>query len=108
MLANMAPEYGATAVFFPIDRHALDYMHMTGRSADHIELVEAYNKAQKLWRDEFTPAPTYDVVLTLDLDQARPSISGPSNPDDRIDLDQAAQAFHGHHQRIAGRPANPA
>jgi len=107
MIANMAPEYGATAVFFPIDRHALDYMHMTGRSTDHIELVEAYNKAQKLWRDESTPAPTYDVVLTLDLDQVRPSISGPSNPEDRIDLDQAAQAFHGHHQRIAGRPANP-
>lgn len=107
MIANMAPEYGATAVFFPVDNRAIDYLHMTGRPADQIALVEAYNKAQKLWRDENTPAPTYDVVLTLDLGKVRSSISGPSNPEDRIDLDQAAHAFREHHQRIAGRPANP-
>src|SRR5690625_1717832 len=107
MIANMAPEYGATSVFFPVDQHALDYMHMTGRSADQIALVEAYNKAQKLWRDTSTPAPEFEKVLTLDLDKVRPSISGPSNPEDRLDLDTAAQAFHGHHQRIAGRPVNP-
>ena len=107
MIANMAPEYGATSVFFPVDQHALNYMHMTGRSAEQIALVEAYNKAQKLWRDESTPAPEFDTVLTLDLDSVRPSISGPSNPEDRLDLDTAAEAFKGHHQRIAGRPANP-
>ena len=107
MIANMAPEYGATSVFFPIDRHAINYMHMTGRPADQIALVEAYNKAQKLWRDDSTPAPEFDTVLTLDLDNVRPSISGPSNPEDRLDLDTAAEAFKGHHQRIAGRPAHP-
>lgn len=107
MIANMAPEYGATSVFFPIDRRAIDYMHMTGRPAEQIALVEAYNKAQKLWRDESTPAPEYDTVLTLDLDKVRPSISGPSNPEDRLDLDTAAQAFQEHHQRIAGRPVDP-
>lgn len=107
MIANMAPEYGATSVFFPVDQQALNYMHMTGRSAEQIALVEAYNKAQKLWRDDSTPAPEFDTVLTLDLDSVRPSIAGPSNPEDRLDLDTAAEAFKGHHQRIAGRAANP-
>lgn len=107
MIANMAPEYGATSVFFPVDRHTIDYMHMTGRPEEQIALVKAYNKAQKLWRDDSTPAPEFDTVLTLDLDKVRPAISGPSNPEDRLDLDTAAEAFKGHHQRIAGRPSNP-
>lgn len=107
MIANMAPEYGATAVFFPIDRRAIDYMRMTGRPEDQLALVEAYNKAQKLWRDADTPTPEFDTVLSLDLDSIRPSISGPSNPEDRIDLDEAARAFPAHHQRIAGRPVAP-
>lgn len=107
MIANMAPEYGATSVFFPVDQHAMDYMRMTGRSEQQIALVETYNRAQKLWRDDTTPAPVFDTVLTLDLDAIRPSISGPSNPEDRLDLDQAAAAFRQHHQRIAGRPCDP-
>ncbi len=107
MIANMAPEYGATSVFFPIDRHAINYMHTTGRSEEQIALVEAYAKAQKLWRDETTPAPKFETVLTLDLDTIRPSIAGPSNPEDRLDLDTAATAFLDHHQKIAGRPSDP-
>src|SRR5699024_3582033 len=106
MIANMAPEYGATAVFFPIDSHATDYMYLTGRSQAHIDLVEAYNREQKLWRDSSTPAPVFDTVLKIDLDTVRPAIAGPSNPEDHLDLDQAAKAFLSHHQRIAGRPVD--
>lgn len=103
MIANMAPEYGATAVFFPVDRHTTDYMRMTGRSEAHVALVEAYNRAQMLWHDEHVAAPEFDVVLTLDLQEVKPAISGPSNPEDHLDLDTAATAFLDHHQRIAGR-----
>ncbi len=103
MIANMAPEYGATSVFFPVDSHAMDYMHLTGRSEEQIALVEAYNREQKLWRDADTPDPVYDTVLKLDLGTVRPAISGPSNPEDHLNLDEAASAFLEHHQRIAGR-----
>lgn len=106
MIANMAPEYGATSVFFPIDKNAIDYMRLTGREEEHIELVEAYNREQKLWRDETTPTPKYDTVITIDLSAVKPAISGPSNPEDHLDLDVAATEFLGHHQRIAGRPVD--
>ncbi len=108
MIANMAPEYGATAVFFPIDRQAIDYMRMTGRSEEHIALVETYHKAQGLWRDEDTPAPRYDHVLTIDLAAVRPAIAGPSNPEQHLDLAAAASAFQAHHARIAGRAVDAA
>ncbi|MFW8564996.1 aconitate hydratase AcnA [Orrella sp. 11846] len=106
MIANMAPEYGATAVFFPIDDRAIDYMRMTGRPEDLITMVEAYNREQKLWRDADTPTPEFDSVITIDLDSIRPCISGPSNPEDHLDLTEAAQAFQTHHQRIGGRPVD--
>ena len=108
MIANMAPEYGATAIFFPVDRLTLDYLHMTGRPEEEIALVEAYCRAQKLWRDSSTPAPTFDTVLTIDLPSIRPAIAGPRNPEDWLDLADAAAAFHTHHQEIAGRPVDPA
>ncbi len=107
MIANMAPEYGATAVFFPIDDAALHYMHMTGRPQEQIDLVEHYSKVQKLWRDPAAPAPVYDTVLKLDLSSIKPSLAGPSNPEDHLDLDTAAQSFPAHHQKIAGRPYDP-
>ena len=107
MIANMAPEYGATAVFFPIDDAALHYMHMTGRPQEQIDLVEQYSKVQKLWRDPAAPAPVYDTVLKLDLSSIKPSLAGPSNPEDHLDLDTAAQSFPAHHQKIAGRPYDP-
>lgn len=103
MIANMAPEYGATAVYFPIDAQTIDYLKMTGRDAAHVALVEAYAKAQKLWRDACTPAPQFDKVVTLDLSTITPCLSGPRNPEDRIELAQVATAFEQHHQEIAGR-----
>lgn len=104
MIANMAPEYGATAVYFPIDERTMDYLRMTGREQDQLELIEAFAKAQKLWRSEATPSPTFDAVVTLDLDDIRPCLAGPRNPEDRLDLDTVPSAFLQHHQEIAGRP----
>ncbi len=108
MIANMAPEYGATAVYFPIDHVTTDYLRMTGREDGHVALVEAYARAQKLWRDGSTPDPKFDSVETLDLDTIRPCLSGPRNPEDRLDLETVASAFLQHHQEIAGRPVDPA
>lgn len=108
MIANMAPEYGATAVYFPIDQTTLDYMRMTGRDESQLELVQAYARAQKLWRDAETPAPRFEQIVTLDLDAISPCLSGPRNPEDRVDLANASTAFRQHHQEIAGRPVEPA
>ncbi|MCX5592569.1 aconitate hydratase AcnA [Alcaligenes endophyticus] len=107
MIANMAPEYGATAVFFPIDQAALNYMRTTGRSEEQIDLVEQYCKVQKLWRDEHTPAPTFDTVITLDLSTIKPCIAGPSNPEDYLPLDQASHDFPAHVEKISGKTYNP-
>lgn len=104
MIANMAPEYGATVVFFPVDQQALDYMRTTGRDEAQIQIVEHYNKQQKLWRDENTPNPSFNQVLTIDLDTIKPSLSGPSNPEDRFDLDNSVTEFKQHYARIANRP----
>ena len=101
-IANMAPEYGATAVYFPIDRRSIEYLAMTARSDEHIALIEAYARAQKLWRDEATPAPSYDLVVDIDLAEIEPSMAGPKNPEDRFDLSVAATAFAGHCREIAG------
>jgi aconitate hydratase len=103
-IANMAPEYGATVAFFPIDRRTIDYLRMTARDAAHIATVEAYAKAQGLWRDGTAPDPVFDDVVTIDLNRIRPSIAGPKNPEDRIDLSDVAQAFPAHCQALAGRP----
>lgn len=103
MIANMAPEYGATAVYFPIDTRTMDYLRMTGRDEAQLELVEAYAKAQKLWRNADTPNPTFDTVVTLDLDEIRPCLAGPRNPEDQIDLGGVPKAFLQHHREIAGR-----
>ena len=105
-IANMAPEYGATAVYFPIDQRTIDYLHMTARPAEQVALIEAYARAQKLWRDAATATPDYDQVVTIDLGEIRPCIAGPKNPEDRIDLGAAAVAFAGHAQAIAGRAAS--
>lgn len=101
-IANMAPEYGATAVYFPIDRRSIDYLGMTARSHEHIALIESYARAQKLWRDETTPAPSYDLVVEMDLTEIQPSMAGPKNPEDRFDLATAATAFAGHCREISG------
>lgn len=85
-LSNMAPEYGATVGYFPVDQQTLDYMYSTGRPEELIELVEKYTKAQGLFRTEDTPDPEFETVLELDLSTVESSISGPKRPQDRITL----------------------
>jgi len=85
-IGNMAPEYGATCGFFPIDRETCDYLTFTGRDADRVALVEAYAKAQGMWRDENTPDPVFTATLELDLGDVEPSLAGPKRPQDRVVL----------------------
>ncbi len=92
-IANMAPEYGATCGFFPVDRTTLDYLRLTGRDEAQVALVEAYARAQGLWRDAETPEPVYTDVLELDLGTVEPSLAGPRRPQDRVPLSRAARAF---------------
>ncbi|WP_270729891.1 aconitate hydratase AcnA [Shimia sp. Alg240-R146] len=92
-IANMAPEYGATCGFFPIDGETLRYMHNTGRDEDRIALVEAYAKENGLWRDE-NYAPIYTDRLHLDMATIVPAISGPKRPQDFIALSEGKTAFH--------------
>lgn len=95
-LGNMSPEFGSTCAIFPIDQITLDYLRLTGRSDDHVRLVEAYAKANGLWmdpEDADRPEPEYSQVLELDLSTVRPSIAGPRRPQDRIPLDQAQKTF---------------
>jgi len=103
-IANMAPEYGATAVYFSIDARTIDYLRMTAREDEHIRLIEAYARAQKLWRDPGAPTPDFDTVVSLDLRAIRPCVAGPRNPEDRIDLDKVAAAFPSHVELVAERP----
>jgi aconitate hydratase len=92
-IANMAPEYGATCGFFPIDAETLRYLEFTGRDAHRIKLVEAYARAQGMWRDADTPDPAFTDTLELDIGRVVPSLAGPKRPQDRIALSQAAAAF---------------
>jgi aconitate hydratase len=94
-IANMAPEYGATSVYFPIDRKSLDYLRLTGRADDHIALVEAYAKAQGLWEGPASNAghDIYDAVLDFDLSAVEPSLAGPKRPEQRTPLSKAPESF---------------
>jgi aconitate hydratase len=92
-LGNMAPEYGATCGFFPIDAETLRYLAFTGRSAEQVKLVEAYAKTQGMWQDESTPDPVFTDTLDLDLGSIEPSIAGPRRPHDRVPLVEAPEAF---------------
>jgi aconitate hydratase len=92
-VANMAPEYGATVGFFPLDQAALEYLRATGRSASQLELIEAYCKAQGLFRTDATPPPRFTEVLHLDLDTVEPSLAGPRRPQDRVSLKALKSAF---------------
>ncbi len=92
-VANMAPEYGATCGFFPIDAETIRYLKFSGRDADRIALVEAYAKAQGMWRDASTPDPIFTDTLELDLSTVEPSLAGPKRPQDRVLLSQAAPSF---------------
>jgi len=92
-LANMAPEYGATCGFFPIDEKTIDYLKFSGREDQTVALVEAYAKEQGLWSHENEADPVFTSSIELDLATVRPCIAGPKRPQDRIDLSDAKVAF---------------
>jgi len=102
-IANMAPEYGATCGFFPVDRATIDYLTFSGRDADRVALVEAYAKAQGMWRDADTPDPVFTDTLELDLGTVEPSLAGPKRPQDRIALSAMAGAFVDGFDELSGR-----
>lgn len=89
-VANMAPEYGATCGFFPIDQETINYLEFTGRDEERIALVEAYAKAQGLWYDKNAPEAMYDEKLELSLDMVVPTIAGPKRPQDKVLLSDAS------------------
>jgi aconitate hydratase len=93
-IANMAPEYGATCGFFPIDEKTMDYMRLTGRPDETIALVEAYAKAQGMWHSVDSPEPVFTDTLELDMSTVRPSLAGPKRPQDRVSLDAVDEVFN--------------
>ena len=92
-ISNMAPEYGATCGFFPIDAETLQYLEFSSRDPERIALVEAYAKAQGLWREDHTPDPVFTDTLELDLSTVVPSLAGPKRPQDRVLLSDLAEQF---------------
>jgi aconitate hydratase len=92
-IANMAPEYGATCGFFPVDEETLAYLEATARKQKRIALVEKYAKAQGMFRTDKTPDPVFSKTLHLDLGDVEPSLAGPKRPQDRVPLKHAARAF---------------
>jgi aconitate hydratase len=116
-IANMSPEYGATMGFFPVDEETLKYLRLSGRSEHQVQLVEAYTKAQGLFRTDATPDPVFSDRLELDLSTVVPSLAGPKRPQDRIPLTQMkplyAEHFAVESQRLAAaavgkQPGSPA
>ena len=93
-IANMAPEYGATCGFFPIDSETINYLRFTGRDEARVQMVEAYAKVQGMWRDETSPDPVFTDTLELDLNTIEPSMAGPKRPQDRVALSGAAAGFN--------------
>ena len=94
ILSNMSPEYGATMGFFPVDEATLQYLRLTGRPEELVQLVEAYTKAQGLFRTKDAPEPDYTDILELDMGTVEPSVAGPKRPQDRIRLKEIQLKFH--------------
>jgi aconitate hydratase len=94
-IGNMSPEFGSTCAIFPIDQETLRYLEFTGRTAEQIEIVEAYARAQGLWHDADTEEKTYSETLELDLGDVVPSLAGPKRPQDRVSLTESKSAFRG-------------
>jgi aconitate hydratase len=109
-IANMAPEYGATCGFFPIDQRTIDYLELTGRDPDRIALVRAYCQEQGLWRDAAAPEPWFTDTLELDMSSIEPSLAGPKRPQDRVLLSEVDDQFnheleHSYHKHDEPRVA---
>ncbi len=94
VIGNMSPEYGSTVAIFPIDALTLDYLRLTGRSAEQIALVEAYAKAQGMFRTDDSPAPRFTDTLELDLATVEPNLAGPRRPQDRVPLPSVKSEFN--------------
>src|SRR5690349_5866607 len=103
-IANMAPEYGATCGFFPIDSDTLNYLETSGRDAARVALVKAYSDAQGMFRTTNSPDPTFTDTLELDLTTVVPSMSGPKRPQDRVLTSEAAAEFNAALSRDFGKP----
>lgn len=95
-VANMAPEYGATMGFFPVDAVALEYLLQTGRSAELVATVEGYCRAQRLLRTQYSPEPEYDAIVEIDLGEVQPVLAGPRRPQDTVALSSVASNFVHH------------
>ncbi len=106
-IANMAPEYGATIGFFPVDEKTLDYLRLTGRSEETIALVEAYSRAQGLFAEARSPDPEFGSKLRLDLSTVVPCLAGPSRPQDRVALGDVAVEFAKALPKLVGGKAEP-
>ncbi len=102
-IANMAPEYGSTVVFCPIDENTLRYLRETGRGAQHAKLTEAYAKAQAMWLDGKSSQIEYDAIVPLNLSEIGRSVAGPSRPEQRIDLHNATEKLSSDNERMAAR-----
>jgi aconitase A len=100
-IANMSPEFGSTCAIFPIDEETIRYLELTGRPADQLALVEAYAKAQGLWRVNGAPAAAYTDVVELDLSTVEPSLAGPKRPQDRVPLRKAKTVYESSVKKMA-------
>ncbi len=92
-ISNMSPEFGATATLFPVDAETLNYLRITGRSPEQVDLVERYTKAQGLFRTDEAPEPVFDEVLELDLGTIEPCLAGPRRPQDRVPMQNLGRVF---------------
>ncbi|HDS1556055.1 aconitate hydratase AcnA [Stenotrophomonas maltophilia] len=102
-IGNMAPEYGATCGIFPIDAESLNYLRLSGRSEEQINLVEAYAKAQGLWHEPASPHAQYSTTLELDMGTVKPSLAGPKRPQDRVLLEDVQKNYR---EALVGMTAN--
>src|SRR6202043_3830981 len=100
-IANMSPEFGSTCAIFPIDEETIRYLELTGRPAEQIALVEAYAKAQGLWRIQGAPAADYTDIVELDLSTVEPSLAGPKRPQDRVPLRSAKAVYQASVKKMA-------
>ena len=100
-IANMSPEFGSTCAIFPIDEETIRYLELTGRAPEQVALVEAYAKAQGLWRVQGAPAADYTDVVELDLSTVEPSLAGPKRPQDRVPLRSAKKAYQSSLKKMA-------